>query len=58
MQWEFVIAIIIAVPVMLLPAVFVWYLNVGGVIAAVKEMRARKHARADEPAAANVKINN
>jgi hypothetical protein len=58
MQWEFVIAIIVAVPVMLFPAVFIWYLNVGGAIAAVKRMRARKHAQADELAAANVEINN
>ena len=42
MQWELIVALVIAIPVILLPAAFVWYLNLGGVYAAVKEARARK----------------
>lgn len=45
MEWEFIIAMIIAVPIILFPAVFVWYLNVGGIYAAIKQARARKAAR-------------
>ena len=30
MQWELVVALVIAIPVILFPAVFVWYLNIGG----------------------------
>ena len=36
-----VIALIVAVPVILFPAAFVWYLNIGGLVAAVRKARAR-----------------
>ncbi len=45
MEWQIVIALIIAIPVILFPAAFVWYLNVGGIYTAVKEARAKKAAR-------------
>jgi hypothetical protein len=44
MQWELIVALVVAIPVILFPAAFVWYLNVGGVYAAVKEARAKKVA--------------
>jgi hypothetical protein len=44
MQWEFVVALIIAVPIILFPAAFVWYLNIGGIIQAVKEARQARAA--------------
>ena len=45
MQWEFIVALVIAIPIILFPAAFVWYLNIGGIYAAVKEARARRAAR-------------
>lgn len=45
MQWELVIALIIAIPIILFPAAYVWYLNIGGVYAAMKEARAKRAAR-------------
>ena len=45
MQWELVIGLIVAVPVILFPAAFVWYLNIGGIYAAFRDARARKVAR-------------
>lgn len=45
MQWEFIVALIIAIPIILFPAAFVWYLNVGGIYAAIKEAKARRVAR-------------
>ena len=36
MQWEFVIALLVAVPIILFPAAFVWYLNIGGIYTAVR----------------------
>jgi len=45
MQWELVIALAIAIPIILFPAAFVWYLNIGGIYAAVKEAQARRVAR-------------
>jgi hypothetical protein len=43
MEGQVVIALAIAIPVILFPAAFVWYLNLGGVFQAVREARARKN---------------
>ena len=48
MQWELVIALVIAVPIILFPAALIWYLNVGGIFTAVREARARRVAREKE----------
>lgn len=45
MEWQIIVALIVVVPVILFPAAFVWYLNLGGLYAAVKEARARKVAQ-------------
>ena len=39
MQWELVVALVVAIPVILFPAAFVWYLNIGGTVQAVREAR-------------------
>jgi hypothetical protein len=44
MEWQVIVALAIAIPVILFPAAFVWYLNLGGVVQAVREVRARKVA--------------
>ncbi len=49
MNWEFLVALIIAIPVVLFPAAFVWYLNAGGLYAAVKRVVVR-HPVAQEAA--------
>ena len=49
MQWEFVVALVIAIPVILFPAAFVWYLNIGGIYAAFKEARERRAASEKKP---------
>ena len=49
MQWEFIVALIIGIPVILFPVAFVWYLNVGGIYTAIKEARAKKAAREEVP---------
>ncbi len=45
MEWQFIVALVIAIPLILFPAAFVWYLNIGGIYAAVKEARERRAAR-------------
>jgi len=45
MQWEFVIALVVGIPIILFPAAFVWYLNVGGLLTFIREWRARRVAR-------------
>ena len=44
MQWEFVVALAlaIAIPIILFPAAFVWYLNIGGIYQAIKQVRERR----------------
>jgi len=48
MRWELVIALVIAVPIILFPVAYVWYINVGGIYTAIREARARRLAREKE----------
>ena len=45
MQWEFIVALVIAIPVILFPVAFVWYLNIGSIFQAGQEV---KKARASQ----------
>ena len=45
MEWEFIVALVLAIPIILFPVAFVWYLNVSGlyqVIRATWQKRARR----------------
>lgn len=48
MQWEMVVALVIAIPVILFPAAFVWYLNLGGAYHALQEAMERRAARSKQ----------
>lgn len=37
MEWPTILALILVVPIILFPAAFIWYLNAGGLYAAIKE---------------------
>ena len=39
MQWQFIVALIVAIPIILFPAAFIWYVNLGGIIQAAREER-------------------
>ena len=41
MQWEFIVALIVAIPVILFPAAFIWYLNLGGLVKVMQQRRAK-----------------
>ena len=45
MDWQVIVALVVAIPIILFPVAFIWYLNVGGIYTAVKEARARRVAR-------------
>jgi hypothetical protein len=45
MQWEFIVALVIAIPIILIPPVFVWYINIGGILAANKVAQGRQAAQ-------------
>jgi len=42
MEWELIVALVIAIPVILFPAAFVWYLNIGGIAHTIREARQKK----------------
>ena len=44
MEWQFLVAMVVIIPVILLPVAFVWYLNLGGLYAAVRKARANRAA--------------
>ena len=46
MQWELIVALVVAIPVILFPAAFVWYLNIGGIVQAVREAKAAREKKA------------
>jgi len=48
MQWELAVALVVVIPIILFPVALVWYLNIGGVYAAVKEARERRAVREKE----------
>lgn len=39
MEWSTILVLILVVPIILFPAAFIWYLNAGGLYAAIKEGR-------------------
>ncbi len=44
MEVQMIVALVIAIPVILFPAAFVWYLNLGGIYAAVREAQEKRAA--------------
>lgn len=48
MPLELMLALILVLPIIILFAVFVWYLNIGGIYAALKEKRQKREAVADK----------
>ncbi len=57
MQWELIVALVVAIPVILFPVAFVWFLNVSGLLTVWKESRARakRREKARQEALAKIK---
>lgn len=47
MPLELLIALILVLPIIILCGAFVWYLNIGGIYAIVKETRQKRQAVAE-----------
>ena len=45
MEWQIILALVLVIPVILVPAVLVWYLNVSGIFTVIRETRRRRIAR-------------
>ena len=50
MEGTMIVALALAIPVILFPAAFVWYLNIGGIVHAVREARAAREKKATKVA--------
>ena len=48
MEWQIIIAILIAIPIILFPMALIWSLNLGGVITAIKEFKVKRAVREKE----------
>jgi hypothetical protein len=46
MNTAMIVALAVAIPVILFPAAFVWYLNIGGIIHTVRQARADREKQA------------
>lgn len=54
MQWQIVVALAVAISVLLFPVAYIWYINVGGIVAAIRERKARTAAE-EYPVAVKVR---
>jgi len=52
MEWQVILALILIIPIILFPAAFIWYLNAGGIYAAIKEGR----LKVSKPIARKIRI--
>jgi len=46
MEGTQILALALAIPVILFPAAFIWYLNIGGIVHAVREAKVAKEKEA------------
>lgn len=44
MQWEFIVALVLVIPLILFPVALVWYLNIGGILAVIKERQTARES--------------
>ena len=51
MEIGMVIALAVAIPIILFPAAFIWYLNIGGIAQTVREAKAAREKKAAATAA-------
>jgi len=45
MEWQIILALVLAIPVILVPAALVWYMNASGIFTVIRETRKRRIAR-------------
>ena len=45
MEWQLILALVIAIPVILIPVAFIWFMNVSGIYTVIRETRKRRIAR-------------
>ena len=48
MEWQIILVLVLAAPLILFPAAFIWWVNIGGFYQTLKERRAKARAAAEE----------
>jgi hypothetical protein len=56
LEWQIIVALAVMVPIILLPVMFVWFLNIGGLYTVVRRIRERQAAWRKRKAEAEVSI--
>jgi hypothetical protein len=54
MEWQFILALVLLAPIILVPVMLVWYLNVAGVFAVMRD-RVRKRLAVKQRATVEAK---
>jgi len=39
MEWQVILVLVITIPIILIPVALIWYINIGGIYAAIRERR-------------------
>jgi hypothetical protein len=50
MQWDFIVAVVVAVPVIIMPVALIWYFVLGGSVAWVNERKLCRQTDENEAA--------
>ena len=45
MEWQMIVTLAVAIPVILFPVALVWFINIGGIVAGVRDARAARAKR-------------
>ena len=44
MEWVLIVVLVVAVPIILFPVAYLWYLNIGGIYAAIRQAQEKRAA--------------
>jgi hypothetical protein len=47
MEWQIIVVLVVFAPLILFPAAFIWYVNIGGFYKELKARRAEKAAKTE-----------
>jgi heme exporter protein D len=45
MEWQIILAVVLGIPIILIPVVLIWYINVSGIYTVIRETQKRRAAR-------------
>ena len=54
MDWQILVALVVMIPIILAPVVFVWLMNIGSLISLIKRVRERRTAVSKTKAEVNI----